>query len=295
MSSQQALDTHGITAATPSGTGFFTRQEVFDCINLLRWLAEPQDELALSGVLRSPFFALGDDTLLALRERGRLLVALADPPDEIAGSGDELGSRGWLHAVRDAHADGALREIELPEPVPPDLAAIARRRAPSALQRPAASEEQDYVPPLLERPPVIPLRASTPVTALRPPQTDRQQYGRGDGLAALRGLVVHRALEVSGGAPDSLDDAALAEIVQEQSERALEDATAQALAGEVREMLERYRGSPVADALAAPGRRALVRASLRLGLGRRAGPRQHRPRLPRRERLARDRLQERSA
>ena len=437
---QQALDTRGITAATPSGTGFFTRQEVFDCLNLLRWLAEPQDELALSGVLRSPFFALGDDTLLALRERGRLLVALADPPDEIAGeerarcahasetlaelrraaaslpadallelalertafeaswaplaggeqaranirkllrivrtlaghplsevvsyleqrrddldpregpatldrpdavqlmtvhgakglefpivfvpeahlsswstwdavrwsrsdgvsvtlerdeddntrprpgfyahlqqrdqmedaeehrrlfyvaatragdylylSGDESGRDGWLHAVRDAHADGALREIELREPVPPDLAAIARRRAPSALQLPATSEEQDYVPPLLARPRVIPLRASTPVTALRPPETDQQQYARGDGLAALRGLLVHRALEVSGGAPDSLDDAALVDLAREQSERALDDATARSLAGEVREMLDRFTRSPVAAALA---------------------------------------------
>ena len=438
---QQALDTHGITAATPSGTGFFTRQEVLDCINLLRWLAEPQDDLALSGVLRSPFFALGDDTLLALRERGRPLVALADPPEEIAGeerarcvhaaetlaelrraaaslpadallelaldrtafeaswaplaggeqaranirkllrivrtlaghplsevvsyleqrrddldpregpatldrpdavqlmtvhgakglefpivfvpeahlsswstwdavrwsrsdgvsvtlerdedddtrprpgfyahlqqrdqledaeehrrlfyvaatragdylhiSGDESGKDGWLHALRDAHANGALHEIELREPVPPDLAAIARRRAPTALQLPAASEEQDYVPPLLERPRVIPLRASTPVTALRPPQTDPQRYARGDGLAALRGLLVHRALEVSGGAPDSLDDAALADLAREQSERALDEATARSLAGEVREMLDRYTRSPVAAALAA--------------------------------------------
>ena len=437
---QQALDTHGITAATPSGTGFFTRQEVLDCINLLRWLAEPQDDLALSGVLRSPFFALGDDTLLALRERGRPLAALTDPPDEIAGedrarcvhaaetlaelrraaaslpadallelalertafeaswaplaggeqaranirkllrivrtlaghplsevvsyleqrrddldpregpatldrpdavqlmtvhgakglefpivfvpeahlsswstwdavrwsredgvsvtlerdedddtrprpgfyahlqqqdqledaeehrrlfyvaatragdylylSGDESGRDGWLHAVRDAHATGALREIELREPVPPDLAAIARRRAPSALQLPATSEERDYVPPLLARPPVIPLRASTPVTALRPPETDPQQYERGDGLAALRGLLVHCALEVSGGAPDSLDDAALADLAREQSERALDDATARALAGEVREMLDRFTRSPVAAALA---------------------------------------------
>ena len=438
---QQALDTHGITAATPSGTGFFTRQEVLDCINLLRWLAEPQDDLALSGVLRSPFFALGDDTLLALRERGRPLAALADPPEEIAGeerarcahasetltelrraaaslpadallelalertafeaswaplaggeqaranirkllrivrtlaghplsevvsyleqrrddldpregpatldrpdavqlmtvhgakglefpivfvpeahlsswstwdavrwsrsdgvsvtlerdedddtrprpgfyahlqqqdqledaeehrrlfyvaatragdylhiSGDESRSGGWLHALRDAHANGALREIELREPVPPDLAAIARRRAPSALQLPATSEEQDYVPPLLARPPVIPLRASTPVTALRPPETAPQRYARGDGLAALRGLLVHRALEVSGGAPDSLDDAALADLAREQSERALDDATARALAGEVREMLDRFTRSPVAAALAA--------------------------------------------
>ena len=439
---QQALDTHGVAAATPSGTGFLTRQEVLDCINLLRWLAEPQDELALSGVLRSPFFALADDTLLALRgERGRpLRVALADPPPEVTGSdrarcahaadtlaelrraaaslpadallelalersafeaswaplaggeqaranirkllrivrtlaghplsevvsyleqrrddldpregpatldrpdavqlmtvhgakglefpivfvpeahvaprviweavrwsredgvsltlkpdeddttrprpgfyaylvkrdeeqdaeeyrrlfyvaatragdylyvsGDASGSRGWLHAVRDAHEGGALRGIDLREPLPPDTTALARRQAPPVVRPPAASEEQDYVPPLLARPPVIPLRASTPVTALRPPQTDRQQYRRGDGLAALRGLIVHRALEVSGGAPDSLDDAALADIAREQSERALDDATTQALAAEVREMLDRYEGSPVADALA---------------------------------------------
>ena len=443
---QQALDTHGVAAATPSGTGFFTRQEVLDCINLLRWLAEPQDELALGGVLRSPFFALADDTLLALRgERGMpLRAALAGPPSEVAGddrvraahaaetlaelrraaaslpadallelalersafeaswaplaggeqaranirkllrivrtlaghplsevvsyleqrrddldpregpatldrpdavqlmtvhgakglefpivfvpeahlasirswdavrwsredgvsvtltpdeddttrprpgfyahlarrdeeedakehrrlfyvaatragdylyiSGDESrrGGGGWLHETLDAHEGGALRRIELREPLPPDTTALARRQPPPVLRPPAASEEQDYVPPLLERPPVIPLRASTPVTALRPPQTDRQQYGRGDGLAALRGLVVHRALEVSGGAPDSLDNDALADIVREQSERALDDATAQALAGEVREMLDRYEGSPVADALASP-------------------------------------------
>ena len=98
---QQALDTHGITAATPSGTGFFTRQEVLDCINLLRWLAEPQDDLALSGMLRSPFFALGDDTLLALRERGRPLAALADPPEEIAGE----------ERARCAHASETLAEL----------------------------------------------------------------------------------------------------------------------------------------------------------------------------------------
>ncbi len=439
---QQALDTHGITAATPSGTGFFTRQEVFDCINLLRWLAEPQDDLALSGVLRSPFFALGDDTLLALRERGRPVAALADPPDEIAGeerarcahasetlselrraaaslpadallelalertaveaswaplaggeqaranirkllrivrtlaghplsevvsyleqrrddldpregpatldrpdavqlmtvhgakglefpivfvpeahlsswstwdavrwsredgvsvtlerdedddkrprpgfyahlqqqdqledaeeqrrlfyvaatragdylhiSGDETGGGGWLHSVRDAHASGALREIGLREPVPPDLEAIARRRAPSALERPDTSEEEDYISPLLARPPAIPLRASTPVTALRPPETAPRQHEHGDGLAALRGLLVHRALEVSGGAPGSLDDDALADLAREQSERALDDATARALAGEAREMLDRFTRSPVAAALAAP-------------------------------------------
>ena len=441
---QQALDTHRVPAATPSGTGFFTRQEVLDCINLLRWLAEPQDELALSGVLRSPFFALADDTLLALRERWRLTTALADPPEEVAGedrarcahasetlaelrraaaslpadallelalersafeaswaplaggeqaranirkllrivrtlaghplsevvsyleqrrddldpregpatldrpdavqlmtvhgakglefpivfvpeahlasirswdavrwsredgvsvtlkpdeddttrprpgfyahlarrdeeedaeehrrlfyvaatragdylyiSGDESrrGGGGWLHAALDAHEDGALRGIAPREPLPPDTTALAKRQAPPVVRPPAAHEEQDYVPPLLARPRVIPLRASTPVTALRPPETDRPQYRRGDGLAALRGLIVHRALEVSGGAPGSLDSDELADLAREQSERALDDATAQALAAEVREMLDLYTKSSVADALAEP-------------------------------------------
>ena len=337
---QQALDTHRVPAATPSGTGFFTRQEVLDCINLLRWLAEPQDELALSGVLRSPFFALADDTLLALRDRGWLTQALGDPPEEVTGddrarcahaaatlaelrraaaslpadallelalersafeaswaplaggeqaranirkllrivrtlaghplsevvtyleqrrddldpregpatldrpdavqlmtvhgakglefpivfvpeahlasirswdavrwsredgvsvtlkpdeddttrprpgfyahlarrdeeedaeehrrlfyvaatragdylyiSGDESRrGGGWLHEALDAHEDGALRGIELREPLPPDTTALARRQAPPVVRPPAASEEQDYVPPLL--------------------------------------------------------------------------------------------------------------------------------------------------
>src|SRR5690606_31887591 len=64
---EQALETHGIPYATPSGTGFYSRDEVVDLGNLLRWLAEPDDEVALMAVLRSPLFVLADDTLLALR------------------------------------------------------------------------------------------------------------------------------------------------------------------------------------------------------------------------------------
>ena len=436
---QQALDTHGIPAATPSGTGFFTRQEVLDCINLLRWLAEPQDDIALTGVLRSPFFALADDTLLALRERGRPALAIGDPPAQITGeerdrcahasetlaelrraadslpadallelaldrtgfeaswaplaggeqalanirkllrivrtlagqpltevvsylearrddldpregpatldrpdavqlmtvhgakglefpivfvpeahlssktaheavrwspegisvtlereeddetrprpgfyahlflhdqsedteehrrlfyvaatragdylhiSGDQSGRGGWLHTAVDAHEGGALRAVELREPLAPDASALAQRRPPPVLQPPADDDEVDYTPPLLARPPVIPLRASTPVTALRPPEANGYQPRRGDGLGALRGTVVHRAIEVSGGAPESLDADALPALVREQSERALDDATVQALAGEVWEMLDRFTRTPVAAALA---------------------------------------------
>ncbi|MDA0270407.1 MAG: UvrD-helicase domain-containing protein [Chloroflexi bacterium] len=79
---EQALEARDIPSATPSGSGFFQRSETVDLGNLLRWLAEPDDEIALMAVLRSPMFILGDDTLAALRGQGRarFIRALADPP-----------------------------------------------------------------------------------------------------------------------------------------------------------------------------------------------------------------------
>ena len=97
-----SIEAHDIPYTTPSGTGFFTRQEVLDCGHLLGWLAEPHDDIALVGVLRSPFFVLADDTLLALRSTGQpLLRTLADPPAAI--SGDER--------ARCEHAGGVLGEL----------------------------------------------------------------------------------------------------------------------------------------------------------------------------------------
>ncbi len=78
---------------TVGGRGFYGRQEVLDLLNLLRFLHNHNDELALASVLRSPLFALSDDALLALRlmrdaDGARLLLwdALQQPqglpPDE---------------------------------------------------------------------------------------------------------------------------------------------------------------------------------------------------------------------
>ena len=78
---------------TVGGRGFYGRQEVLDLLNLLRFLHNHNDELALASVLRSPLFALSDDALLALRlmrdaDGARLLLwdALLQPqglpPDE---------------------------------------------------------------------------------------------------------------------------------------------------------------------------------------------------------------------
>lgn len=84
---ERALEELGLPYTTPSGTGFYGRQEVMDLGSLLRWLAEPADELALAGVLRSPLFLLDDETLLAVRDadafdlfRGLRQLANGDGP-----------------------------------------------------------------------------------------------------------------------------------------------------------------------------------------------------------------------
>lgn len=50
------------------GHAFYSQQEVFDVLNLLRAIASPADEISLAGILRSPFFSLEDETLYWLVE-----------------------------------------------------------------------------------------------------------------------------------------------------------------------------------------------------------------------------------
>ena len=52
---------------TVAGRGYYSRQEVWDLLNLLTALHNPGDNLALASALRSPLFGLSDDALLALR------------------------------------------------------------------------------------------------------------------------------------------------------------------------------------------------------------------------------------
>ena len=439
---EQALEAHGVPYTTPSGTGFFTRQEVLDCGHLLRWLAEPDDGIALAGVLRSPFFALGDDTLLALREHGSLYAALGDPPEGIEGrerercaharqvleelraaaalpadalleralersgveaawapieggeqaranirklvrivrsladytlpevveyleqrreeldvregpavldrpdavqvmtvhaakglefpivwipeahaeprdmnevirwrrdagvsatlvlgeddssrprpgfyqhlrerdgredaaehrrlfyvaatraadylyiSGDDADKDGWLQAALAVCASGDVPSAEVRDPLPVDLDAVARRAVPRSIRLADEGDEVDYVSPLLARPRVIPVRASTPVTALRAPADAPTYASRGDGRGALRGSVVHRAIEESAGDVATIDAAALAALVRQESDRALDEATVGTLADEAAVMLTEFARSPVAAALADPG------------------------------------------
>jgi len=64
---EDALDQAGIPFVTVAGRGFYDRPEIRDLLNILRALANPWDDLAIAGMLRSPAFGLSDEALYRLR------------------------------------------------------------------------------------------------------------------------------------------------------------------------------------------------------------------------------------
>ncbi len=64
---EDVFKAQGLPFLTVAGRGYFDRQEVWDMLDLLRFLHNPADNLALATVLRSPIFAFSDDLLFALR------------------------------------------------------------------------------------------------------------------------------------------------------------------------------------------------------------------------------------
>ena len=442
---EQALESHGVPYATPAGAGFFTRQEVRDLTNLLAWLAEPDDHIALVGALRSPLFMIDDRTLLACRAADQSwLRVLAEPPGDVTGDARQRGAhaaavlrelrdavaleppdaiveralvltgfeaawapvRGgeqalanirklvailrtlggrsvdeavaYLHRRRDELADreglavvdrsdavrlltihgakglefpivfvpeahirppeafGAVRWrpadgiavtlspdgdaderrrrpglfqwlrqldrseedaeyrrlfyvaatraadrllvsgdedaregswmalcreslggmdpglVEIRAPVPVDLDAIVRSGPPTEVAVPSASAERAMTAPLVERPAVIPLRSSTPVTSLRVPARRIAPRGHGDGLALVRGNLAHEALGVWF---TTRDRPRLAPLLARLQPTADGPAVRRTLA-EVDEMLDRFDRSELAQVLRQPATRA---------------------------------------
>jgi len=64
---ERALQQAGVPYYVVAGRGFYDRPEINDLLNLLSFLDNRTDEIALAGILRSPLFGISDDTLLALR------------------------------------------------------------------------------------------------------------------------------------------------------------------------------------------------------------------------------------
>lgn len=74
---EEALRDAGLEYYLVGGHAFYSQQEIFDILNLLRSLASNCDEVSLAGLLRSPFFSLQDETLYWLcQSAGSLNAAL---------------------------------------------------------------------------------------------------------------------------------------------------------------------------------------------------------------------------
>ncbi|MBA4020109.1 MAG: hypothetical protein C0483_23345 [Pirellula sp.] len=65
---EAALQRYGIPYYVVGGKAFYAQQEIYDLLNFLKTLDSVCDDVALAGVLRSPFFSLSDETLLLLAQ-----------------------------------------------------------------------------------------------------------------------------------------------------------------------------------------------------------------------------------
>ncbi len=63
---ERAFEEEGVPYLLAGGVGFFQTQEIYDFLNYLRVLLFPDDDPALAGILRSPFFGLSDADLYNL-------------------------------------------------------------------------------------------------------------------------------------------------------------------------------------------------------------------------------------
>ena len=64
---EETFKAEAIPYVTVAGRGYYNRPEIWDLLNLLKALYNPQDDLSLAAALRSPLYGLSDDDLLALR------------------------------------------------------------------------------------------------------------------------------------------------------------------------------------------------------------------------------------
>ncbi|MBI5521803.1 MAG: UvrD-helicase domain-containing protein [Desulfarculus sp.] len=118
---ERALRAAGLDYYTVGGRGFYQCQEVGDLLLALRALLDPQDGLALAGLLRSPLVGLSDEALFCLcHPAGYDYISL---PQALA-QGADLPP--WLGAGQQARWRTAQDWLE-------GLRPLARRRQPAQL------------------------------------------------------------------------------------------------------------------------------------------------------------------
>lgn len=133
---EEALERFGIPCVVTRGRNFFEAPEALDLTNWLRVMENPKNEIALMGLLRSPFFGVPDEELMRMRMGGGLAPAEAMeriaaarrlreeiPADRIlARQLDETGYLASLHPRARANVEKFLRLVrELDAAAPGDL------------------------------------------------------------------------------------------------------------------------------------------------------------------------------
>jgi len=110
---EDALDRAGIPYVTVAGRGFHERPEVRDVLNLLRALADPEDDLALAGALRSPVMGLSDAAVYRLCQERRRCGEAASLWDVLVEVVDGAPDGGCSDVLPDeaARAAAALRRL----------------------------------------------------------------------------------------------------------------------------------------------------------------------------------------
>jgi ATP-dependent helicase/nuclease subunit A len=99
---ERALDTYEIPYTVVSGTGFWDAPEITSLVNLLTFFENPDDDIALYGVLRSPLFGFLDEPLARLHSEDQSLwTALQTADDDLGDAARLLDEWRRLAAVSD--------------------------------------------------------------------------------------------------------------------------------------------------------------------------------------------------
>lgn len=99
---ERAMDAYEIPYTVVSGTGFWDSPEITTLVNLLTVLENPEDDIALYGVLRSPLFGFTDESLARLHSGAHSLwTALRTADGELSDAAQLLDEWRRLGAITD--------------------------------------------------------------------------------------------------------------------------------------------------------------------------------------------------
>jgi ATP-dependent helicase/nuclease subunit A len=106
-----ALARYGVPYRVHAGLGFYERQEVYDLYNILRFLTNDRDDVALYGLLRSPYFGFSDARLFAIAGPGTSLWERLQRSGDLDAAVAVATLRGWLSVARRLPPAQLIRRI----------------------------------------------------------------------------------------------------------------------------------------------------------------------------------------